>query len=50
MQEALEKYLSLKPDGQYAEAAKAMLQMIGATIQTNYENPNAPKKKAPPKK
>jgi hypothetical protein len=24
--------------------------MIGATIQTNYENPNAPKKKAPPKK
>lgn len=50
MQEALEKYLSLRPDGQYAEAAKAMLQMIGATIQTNYENPNAPKKKAPPKK
>jgi tetratricopeptide (TPR) repeat protein len=50
MQEALEKYLALKPDGQYADAAKAMLQMIGATIQTNYENPNAPKKKAPPKK
>ena len=50
MQEALEKYLALRPDGQYAEAAKAMLQMIGATIQTNYENPNAPKKKAPPKK
>jgi len=50
MQEALEKYLSLKPDGQYAEAAREMLKMIGATIQTNYENPNAPKKKAPPKK
>lgn len=50
MQEALQKYLELRPDGQYAEAAKAMLQMVGATIQTNYENPNAPKKKAPPKK
>jgi len=50
MQEALQKYLELRPDGQYADAAKAMLQMVGATIQTNYENPNAPKKKAPPKK
>ena len=30
------------------ETAKAMLQMIGATVQTNYSNPNA--KKAPPKK
>ena len=30
------------------EAAKSMLQMIGATIQTNYQNPDA--KKAPPKK
>jgi tetratricopeptide (TPR) repeat protein len=48
MKEALEKYLSLQPTGQYAEAAKAMLQMIGATIQTDYTNPNAPKN--PPKK
>jgi len=47
MQEALEKYLALQPNGQYAEAAKSMLQMIGATIQTNYQNPNA---KAPAKK
>ncbi len=47
MQEALEKYLALQPTGQYAEAAKGMLQMIGATIQTNYQNPNA---KAPAKK
>ena len=44
MQEALEKYLQLQPTGQYADAAKGMLQMIGATIQTNYNNPTAPKK------
>ena len=43
MQAALEKYLSLQPEGQFAEAAKSMLQMIGATIQTNYQNPNAKK-------
>jgi tetratricopeptide (TPR) repeat protein len=44
MQEALNKYLELQPNGQFAEAAKGMLQMIGATIQTDYSNPNAPKK------
>jgi tetratricopeptide (TPR) repeat protein len=43
MQQALEKYLALQPEGQFAEAAKGMLQMIGATIQTNYSNPNAKK-------
>lgn len=48
MKEGLEKYLELQPTGQYAEAAKGMLQVIGATIQTDYSNPNA--KKAPPKK
>jgi tetratricopeptide (TPR) repeat protein len=48
MQAALEKYLQLQPEGQFAEAAKGMLQMIGATIQTNYSNPNA--KKPPVKK
>jgi tetratricopeptide (TPR) repeat protein len=48
MKDALEKYLSLEPTGQFADAAKSMLQMIGATIQTNYQNPDA--KKAPPKK
>ena len=48
MKEALEKYLQLEPMGQFADAAKGMLQMIGATIQTNYQNPDA--KKAPPKK
>jgi len=45
MKEALEKYLALAPTGQFADAAKAMLQLIGATIQTDYTNPNAPKKK-----
>ena len=48
MQEALNKYLELQPNGQFAEAAKGMLQMIGATIQTDYSNPNA--KKGPTKK
>jgi tetratricopeptide (TPR) repeat protein len=48
MQEALNKYLELQPAGQFAEAAKGMLQMIGATIQTDYSNPNA--KKGPTKK
>ena len=41
LQEALEKYLSLAPTGQYADAAKGMLQMIGAKIQTDYSNPSA---------
>ncbi len=48
MKDALENYLRLAPTGQFADAAKGMLQMIGATIQTNYQNPDA--KKAPPKK
>jgi tetratricopeptide (TPR) repeat protein len=48
MKDALDKYLELEPMGQFADAAKSMLQMIGATIQTNYQNPDA--KKAAPKK
>jgi tetratricopeptide (TPR) repeat protein len=48
MKEALEKYLQLAPTGQFADAAKGMMQMIGATIQTDYSNPNA--KKGSPKK
>jgi tetratricopeptide (TPR) repeat protein len=43
MKEALEKYLELQPTGQFADAAKGMLQVIGATIQTDYSNPNAKK-------
>jgi hypothetical protein len=37
MQEALQKYLQLEPMGQYADAAKGMLQVIGATITTDYK-------------
>jgi tetratricopeptide (TPR) repeat protein len=37
MQEALQKYLQLEPMGQFAEAAKGMLQVIGATITTDYK-------------
>lgn len=44
MKEALEKYLALKPDGQFADAAKQLLGTIGGQIETKYENPNAPKK------
>jgi tetratricopeptide (TPR) repeat protein len=44
MKEALDKYLELQPTGQFAEAAKGMLQVISTTVQTDYSNPNAPKK------
>ncbi len=44
MREALEKYLALKPDGQFAQPAKELLTTIGGQIQTSYENPSAPKK------
>jgi tetratricopeptide (TPR) repeat protein len=44
MKEALDKYLALQPTGQFAEAAKGMLQVITTTVQTDYSNPNAPKK------
>ncbi len=46
MKEALEKYLELKPDGQFAQPAKDLLATIGGSISTKYENPNAPKSKA----
>ena len=50
MKEALEKYLALKPDGQFAGAAKDLLTTIGGQITTTYENPNAPKAKPGRKK
>lgn len=40
--EAFQKYLELKPDGQFAEAAKGMLAAVGSAVQTEYKNPNAP--------
>jgi tetratricopeptide (TPR) repeat protein len=45
MKEALEKYLQLDPMGQFADAAKSLLQAIGATIDTDYSKKGAPKKK-----
>lgn len=42
--EAFQKYLELKPDGSFAAAAKAMLDSIGATLDTSYHNPAAQKK------
>ena len=49
--EAFDRYLQLKPDGPFAEAAKAMLTSMGASIDTSYKNPNAPApKSAAPKK
>ena len=40
--DAFQKYLELKPDGQFAEAAKGMILAAGAAIQTEYKNPTAP--------
>jgi tetratricopeptide (TPR) repeat protein len=34
--EAFQKYLTLKPDGPHAEEAKAMLQSIGAPVETSF--------------
>jgi hypothetical protein len=43
--EAFQKYLSLKPDGPYAQSAKEMLTTLGSKIDNTYKNPNAPVKK-----
>jgi tetratricopeptide (TPR) repeat protein len=39
--DALQKYLSLKPDGSNAEGAKAILEQLGTTVQTSFERPGA---------
>ncbi len=39
--EAFEKYLSLKPDGPFAESAKGMIASMESTISTEYKNPAA---------
>jgi len=44
--ENLQKYLSLKPDGQNAEGAKAILEQLGTTVQTTFERPGAAKQPA----
>jgi tetratricopeptide (TPR) repeat protein len=49
--EAFEKYMALKPDGQFAESAKGMIQSLGGKVETEYRNPAAaPAKKAVKKK
>ena len=40
-----QKYLQMKPDGQFADAAKAMLQSMGQTVDTNFQKPGTKKKK-----
>jgi hypothetical protein len=44
--EALQKYLQLKPDGPNSESAKQLIAALGATIQANYKDPNAPATKS----
>jgi len=46
--EALQKYLELAPNGKDAETAKALLEQIGAKVETNFAKPG--EKKATPKK
>jgi len=41
--EAFEKYLQLAPTGQFADGAKGMLEHLGTSIDTKYQNPNAKK-------
>ncbi len=41
--EAFQKYLALKPDGPYAEPAKAMLASMSGAVSTKYVNPSAKK-------
>jgi tetratricopeptide (TPR) repeat protein len=43
--EAFQKYLELAPSGQFAQQAKDMLGTLGGSISTNYQNPDAKKKK-----
>lgn len=39
--DALQKYLSLRPDGANAEGAKAILEQLGSTVQTSFERPGS---------
>ena len=40
-EDAFNKYLEIQPTGQFADAAKGMLQTIGGTVATTYKNPAA---------
>jgi hypothetical protein len=39
--EALQKYLELKPDGQFAASAKELIAGLGGTVSTSFSNPNS---------
>ena len=43
VKEALDRYLELDPNGQFAEAAKGLLQSISSQVETQYTNPAAKK-------
>jgi tetratricopeptide (TPR) repeat protein len=44
--EALQKYLSLKPDGPNAASAKDLIAALGSSVAVNYKDPNAPAAKS----
>ncbi len=46
--ESFEKYMALKPEGQFAASAKGMIEAMGGTIETKYVNPDAKKGAAKP--
>ena len=48
--EAFQAYLDLKPTGSFADSAKGIIETMGATLTTKYENPDAKTKKTPAKK
>ena len=48
--EALQKYLSLQPNGQFAQAAKDMLTTLGSSVETRFQNPDAGKSTSKKKK
>ncbi len=41
-EEAFQKYISLKPDGPFADSAKSMIESMGSKVETTFRNPNAP--------
>jgi tetratricopeptide (TPR) repeat protein len=47
--EAFQRYLELDPSGAYAQSAKDLLATLEGSVQTQYTNPDAPKKPAPKK-
>ena len=44
--EALQKYLTLKPDGPNADSAKQLIAALGSSVSINYKDPNAPAPKS----